>query len=259
MVANRSQEDEAWRLQPAEGPSPRSGRSTGGGSPFRTGSWSDARNPVPEVLMRVLGHRSPPRSGSPRRTSPRYAQPELEVVLAAEEDAYARSAHEGAYGRSVRRLDNTHRAANYVAEPPRSPARHSRSYPRSPARVAARSPTRSPRYSHPSLYSSPARSYSAATPQLPRRADSGGDYGDYVSGLGLVSEHVATLQMERAVLATRVDAEGRRRLAGVEAEMRAMQAAIRLARSQIVTARPRSHGRRPGSVGRSVSQSSRRR
>jgi hypothetical protein len=53
----------------------------------------------------------------------------------------------------------------------------------------------------------------------------------------MVSERIATLQMERAVLALRSDFEGLRRLADVEGELQATQAAIQLAREQLGRAR----------------------
>ena len=73
----------------------------------------------------------------------------------------------------------------------------------------------------------------------------GADGGRYQNGLGMVSERIASLQMERAVLSTRHDFEGRSRLAEVESELRATQAVIKLAQEQL------------GRVRRSKSRSSR--
>ena len=66
-------------------------------------------------------------------------------------------------------------------------------------------------------------------PPSPLFADAAGgdeETGRYQSGLGLVSEHVATLQMERAVLAVRSDSVAAQQLRIVEGELRATLAAI---------------------------------
>lgn len=59
------------------------------------------------------------------------------------------------------------------------------------------------------------------------------EVGAYRSGLGMVSERIATLQMARAVLATRNDMEGLSHLIQVENELRETQVAIQLARDQL--------------------------
>ena len=75
----------------------------------------------------------------------------------------------------------------------------------------------------------------------------GSDGGTYQSGLGMVSERIATLQMEKAVLVTRNDFEGLSRLAEVESELRETQAAIKMAQAQLGRVRRSSSVRRPRS------------
>jgi hypothetical protein len=264
------------------------------GAPFRTGSWAESRSPVPAVLSRVLGYRSPPangdrrQSGSPRR---QHTQPELDGVVAADDGsaATAQAAHEGVYGRTARRLEASAQAVEasvahyhqqqqqqllqspqqrsptgaarshgqaspFLASRDRPRPNPSRSFSHSQRRQAqARSPMRSParspvkQYSRqqarPGPYSPRAGSPAFRVADVRQRAThpaipAGGDEGGaYQNGLGMVSERIATLQMERAVLALRSDFEGLRRLADVEGELQATQAAIQLAREQLGRAR----------------------
>jgi hypothetical protein len=251
--------------------------------PLRGDTWAEGRSPVPAVVNRVLGRQhSPPVQRLSDTPHLRLSQPELDGVVAAEDDHAVGDLHEGVYGRTVRRLETTARAVDHSVrstdyhgksaflgthERPRPSPSRSFSQPtssqpwlrravtaRSPIRPQARSPVNRYRQQQqqvkPAL--SPGRSPSVRSGmgmqvayQEAATAVGGADGGRYQNGLGMVSERIASLQMERAVLATRHDFEGRSRLAEVESELRATQAVIKLAQEQL------------GRVRRSKSRSSR--
>ena len=254
-------------------------------------SWAPTRSPVPAVLSRVLGVQHSPTdrhlSDSRRR---QLSQPELDGVVAAEDNHAVGHLHEGVYGRTMRGLEKTARAVDFSVTqqsylptdgpgsayhydatsaflvsrerprptPSRSFSQPSRSQPqpwlsrataRSPSRPAARSPVKQyHRQQH--RVPSPGRSPSVrssmrtqSTYQLSASAVRGADGGTYQTGLGMVSERIANLQMERAVLATRNDFEALSRLTQVETELRATHAAIKLAQEQLGRSRSRSRSR----------------